>query len=193
MKLIFGFSGNPPHFGHIDVIQQALEQLPLLPLEVIIVPVRRHPFGKKTNDPELILKMARAFEEDVRDICNVQASMIDIEGMLMDLFKLDTVYSADVLQQVKRWGDINEKIMMVFGPDNEKEFANFKHVDYLRDNADIFFAKARKGVRSTHIRQAIMERTTLKNGDDPYEHIPKHTRSVVQFYRDKLFPQEQVA
>lgn len=69
MSLIFGFPA--PYFRHIDVIQQVLVQLSLLPLEVIIVPVRSHPFDKKTNDPELILKLAHAFVQDVRDICNL--------------------------------------------------------------------------------------------------------------------------
>ena len=192
MKLLFGLSGNPPHLGHLNVIQQALGMLPLSPLEVIIVPVKKHPFGKQLNNFSIIFEIVTEFARDASDILNVKCAAIDLEGDIMAKNNIDTVYSVDMLKELQeRYPD--ETIAMCFGPDNKDVFHTFKESQYLEDNAMVLFAKEREPIRSTLIREALENNELLSNGQSPYNYLTKNVKTLVQYHKDTLYPQETIA
>lgn len=103
----FGFAANPPHRGHLEVIEWLAERFDL----VLVCPSAVHAFGKKMVDLEIRKEMCAALLSQLQ-AKNVQ--QIDIEEMLRSD---GPVYSYDVLVALQNIAK-GDKLFLAVGPDN---------------------------------------------------------------------------
>lgn len=174
MILLFGFSANPPHRGHLDVITQAIDAHPGEVSEIIVVPCRKHPFGKALNNFGVVSQLTEAFAKDVECETSIKASFVDIEGSFMALTKKDICYSADVVKMLNISRNCSEGILMCYGSDNKENFHLFFGKEYLEKSTTLFFAQSRLDIRSTKIRQEI------KNGRLPTNMLTKRVHACIE-------------
>ena len=174
MILLFGFSGNPPHRCHLDVISQAIASTDKIITCIVIVPCRKHPFGKKLNNFETISRLASAFAKDVNAELGIRTSMEDLEGAYLSLPRSGEVaYTANVVEMLKITKNTSDGILLCYGPDNKENFKNFKYREFLEENTTLFFAEEKEKCRSTLIREAI------SSGHFPDELLTPNVKQVV--------------
>ena len=103
----FGFAANPPHRGHLEVIEWLAERFD----KVLVGPSVAHAFGKQMQPLEIRKVMCAALISQVQSR-NVQ--MISIEEMLAGD---GPVYSYDVLVAMR---DLfkEHQLFLAVGPDN---------------------------------------------------------------------------
>lgn len=146
---IFGITGNPPHLGHLKVLEIASKELD----EVWVTPVYNHAFGKKFLEYDIRRSMIQAMLEDC-PLDNVFVHDLD-----KDYFEKyhDTVYSYKLLVFLKEtYPQHNFKLIVGednFQPEVWQKF--YKHQEIV-DEFGVVVVKD-QGSHSTDIRNMLQK------------------------------------
>ncbi len=123
---LFGGSFDPPHFGHKEIIKQALQALDIDLL--IVMPTYLNPFKNNSHyDPqtrlELTKEMANEFQKvqvsDFEVLQNEKVATIQTVDYLYNQYKIEKFYviiGADNLEKLHLWNsfeELNEKVEFV--------------------------------------------------------------------------------
>ena len=172
-KAIFGGSFDPPHIGHLEVIQQAIISLNIDKL--IVVPAFLNPFKSKSEAPShLRLKWLK---EMTKEIPKVQVSS----------FEIDLNRPVPSIETVNHFKDEDETYLII-GADNLQKLSlwkSFTELDALvtwvvasRDNIDIpeqfLNLNVNQDVSATQLRQNI---------NDAYLD-PRVRKEIINFYQN---------
>lgn len=146
---IFGITGNPPHLGHLKVLQLASKELE----QVWVTPVYNHAFGKKFLDYDIRRKMIEAMLKD----CIVNNVFVyDLDKQYFEKYH-DTVYSYNLLVFLKeQYPEHNFKLIVGednFKPEVWQKF--YKHQELL-DEFGVIVVKD-QGSHSTDIRNMLQK------------------------------------
>lgn len=147
---VFGSAFNPPHIGHLDVIEQCL----LWANKIIVVPSYAHAFGKRMAPYEQRLALTQAL---VGDMAATHVTVSDIERSLATVDCADKpIYTYDVLDALQQQNQ-QSKFIFVVGPDNAdpSTWQRFYRADDILQRWGIWAAQERVAVRSTHIRSLL--------------------------------------
>lgn len=152
---VFGSAFNPPHRGHEDVIAQALVVFD----HVLVIPNYKHAFGKVMMPFELRLAMAQSLA--VESPTPSRVTVLDVE---CDIAQRKTaagdstpIYTYDVLCELEaRYPQA--QLHFVIGPDNADPiiWRQFYKADEITRRWQLWFAKERIAVRSTLIREGLV-------------------------------------
>lgn len=121
MKIaLYGGSFDPPHKGHVDVVNKALATLNLDKL--IVVPAYRNPFKQEAyaTSQQRFHWLNKIFE--------------DFQNVMVSSFEIDqnrSVASYETVQHYKQNGD---EIFFIIGADNIASLSKWQHFDYLEKN-----------------------------------------------------------
>jgi len=162
-KAIFGGSFDPPHLGHLEVIQQTIISLHID--ELIVVPAFLNPFKSKSYAPaHLRLKWLKAMTEDMPSV-RVSSYEIDQNRAVASIetvrhFKNDDdvylIIGADNLKDLSKWKDFKELDEMVTWVvatrDNIKIPSRFIS---LNVNQDISATRLREQVQEAYLDTSI--------------------------------------
>lgn len=155
-KAIFGGSFDPPHNGHLEIIQQAIISLNID--ELIVVPAFLNPFKSKYEAPShLRLKWLKAMTKGMKSV-------------RVSSFEIDKNRPVPSIETVKHFKD-HDEIYFIIGADNLESLSlwkNFKALDEMvtwvvasRDN--ILIPKAfltldvHQDISATQLRESINE------------------------------------
>ena len=115
---IFGGSFDPPHLGHVDIVDAALSCLNID--KVIVVPAYLNPFKSKVlAPPELRLKWLKEI-------------FFPNKNVEVDDFELTCKRKVPSLETVLHFKDKYEKIYLIIGADNLKNLDKWYGYDELR-------------------------------------------------------------
>ncbi|WP_158527395.1 adenylyltransferase/cytidyltransferase family protein [Pelagibaculum spongiae] len=152
---IYGAAFDPPHLGHMDVVQQLLQQFDA----VWLIPSAKHAFGKQMSDYQLRLKMLEIITTEQIS----ERDRIVISTLEQDLLEIapnqKAIFSFDLLNEVQK-RQPQSHISLVVGPDNAKPDVwkkFYRHQDIERD-FNLIVAEERLPIRSTDCRKLL--RTT---------------------------------
>ena len=149
---VFGSAFNPPHMGHADVINQALEVF----AHVIVVPSFSHAFGKTMAAYSLRLDLVRTLVELHLD-WQQRVIVSDIEEPIAKKKPVnEPIYTFDVLNELETRKPL-EQLVFVVGPDNAEPetWAKFYRAKEIDERWGRWEAKERKKIRSTAIRRQL--------------------------------------
>ncbi len=173
-KAIFGGSFDPPHTGHLAVIQQAITSLDID--ELIVVPAFLNPFKSKSYAPaELRLKWLKAMTENMK---SVRVSSYEID-------QNRAVASIETVKHFK--GD--DDIYLIIGADNLESLSswkNFKELDEMvtwvvatRDDIKIppryISLNVNQNISATQLREKVEEAYLDKS----------IAKEILDFYQNK--------
>lgn len=117
-KAIFGGSFDPPHIGHLEIIQQAITSLNID--ELIVVPAFLNPFKSTSYAPgHLRLKWLKTMTEKMP---KVRVSSYEID-------QKRPVASIETVRHFKN--DEDESIYLIIGADNLKKLSQWKDFETL--------------------------------------------------------------
>lgn len=117
-KAIFGGSFDPPHIGHMDIIQQSLINLNIN--ELIVVPAFLNPFKSTCYAPgTLRLKWLKTMTEKMP---KVRVSSYEID-------QNRPVASIETVRHFKK--DPDETIYLIIGADNLQKLSQWKEYEAL--------------------------------------------------------------
>ena len=120
---IFGGSFDPPHMGHVISVLHLLEQKNFD--IVLIVPCKKHVFGKESSDFSHRLEMCRlAFE--------VFGDRVIVSDMAADL--PEPTYTIDIIRESGASGD---GLRTVIGSDCLEDFSKWKHKEEIEKKAPL--------------------------------------------------------
>lgn len=153
---VYGSAVNPPHLGHLDVVDQLLDLVD----EVVLVPCASHAFGKTMAPFEHRLAMTQALMTQAADPARVR--VLDIERQLALETGGKPVYTYNLLARLAA-DDPRPGVRYVcaFGPDNVRPdvWAKFyRSQDILTDFGRIEVIE-RRSVRSTLVRDLVAQET----------------------------------
>lgn len=150
----FGFAANPPHRGHLEVIEWLAERFDL----VLVAPSAAHAFGKNMQSLEIRKELCEAL---LGQLENTNVQMTDIEEMLA----VDgPVYSYNALKALS-FIYPEDQLFLAVGPDNGDPavWAKFyKGDDILNEFGRVVAPDMGQHKRSTQIRAMIAEGTTYE-------------------------------
>jgi len=161
-KAIFGGTFDPPHSGHLEVIQQVIISLNIEKL--LVVPAFLNPFKSKSEAPSHL--RLEWLKEMTKNMPKVQVSS----------FEIDLNRPVPSIETVKHFQDDDETYFII-GADNLKKLSlwkNFKELDALviwvvatRDNIEIpkefMSLKVNQDISATQLRQNINDAYLDKN------------------------------
>lgn len=162
---LFGITANPPHYGHMEVIEKAAQDLD----EVWVSPVFIHPFGKKFIDYLHRVKMLEMMLKDLK------ATNVFLKHLDKEFFeeKNEMVYSYLLLKHQKE-KEPNLTFKLIVGEDNEKIFDKFKFGQEIISEFGLYVVPD-KGFHSTDIRNAIKENKEVTGTSvDVIDYMNKH-------------------
>lgn len=146
---IFGITGNPPHLGHLKVLQSAAQELD----EVWVSPVYNHAFGKKFLDYDIRKSMIEAM---IADFPLHNVFVYDLDRAYFEKYQ-DTVYSYKLLKFLKEQYPQHD-FKLIVGEDNfvpEVWQRFYKHQEIL-DEFGVVVVKD-QGFHSTDIRNLLQK------------------------------------
>lgn len=146
MKIgLFGITANPPHLGHLAVINEALKEVD----EVWVSLVFKHPFGKNFIDYDDRLKMLNLLLEKA-DLSRVKIKEIDKQ--YFDLYN-KIPYSYNLLSLLKK-DDPEKDFKLIIGEDNYKKevWEKFYEHEKIEENFGLVIIKD-TGLHSTNLRE----------------------------------------
>ncbi len=152
MKIaVFGSAFNPPHRGHMDVIDQLKCKFD----KILLVPSAAHAFGKTTLPIEtraklLNLILADYFPNDKK----VEVSLVEFE-ILKESSEDKPVYSYHLLQKLNLQNPA--EYHLIIGPDNaaaETWSKFYKHKE-IEKEFTVTTVDERRKIRSTVIRELL--------------------------------------
>ena len=173
-KAIFGGSFDPPHTGHLEVIQQAITSLDID--ELIVVPAFLNPFKSKSYAPaKLRLKWLRAMTEN-------------IESVRVSSYEIDQNRAVASIETVSHFKN-SDDIYFIIGADNLESLSswkNFKELDEMvtwvvatRDNIKIppryISLNVNQNISATQLREQVQEAYLDKN----------IAKEILDFYQNK--------
>lgn len=152
MKIaVFGSAFNPPHRGHMDVIEQLKPKFD----KVLLIPSAAHAFGKKPVDIECRSKMLELILGDYfANDPKIEVSLVEFD-MVNNSEDDKPVYSYDLLQYLNQ--ETAAEYHLVIGPDNaasETWQKFYKHKEIENEFA-ITVVDERRKIRSTEIRELL--------------------------------------
>jgi len=173
-KAIFGGSFDPPHIGHLEVIQQAIKSLNID--ELIVVPAFLNPFKSKSYAPaELRLKWLKAMTEKM-------------ESVRVSSYEIDQNRAVASIETVKHFKN-GDDIYLIIGADNLKDLSSwkdFKALDEMvtwvvatRDNIEIpsgyIVLNVNQNISATQLREQVQEAYLDKS----------IAKEILDFYQNK--------
>ncbi len=148
---VFGSAFNPPHRGHMDVIDQLKPKFD----KILLVPSAAHAFGKTPLDIECRTKMLELILSDYfANDSKVELSLIEFD-MLDNANEDKPVYSYDLLQHLNSLNLADYHL--VIGPDNavpETWQKFYKHKE-IESEFGLTIVDERRKIRSTEIRELL--------------------------------------
>ena len=163
---VFGSAFNPPHMGHADVINQALEVFE----RVILVPSFVHAFGKTMAPFDLRLAMTNVLTKHHTDWLQ-RVTVSDIEKAIADRKPANSpIYTYDVLVELESLHP-NDSLTFAVGPDNAnpQTWAKFYNASEIDKRWGHWEAKEQKKIRSTDIREILQSGRQANVNDCPPE------------------------
>ena len=173
-KAIFGGSFDPPHIGHLEVIQQAMISLDID--ELIVVPAFLNPFKSKSYAPaQLRLKWLRSMTEKMNSV-------------RVSSYEIDQNRAVASIETVKHFKN-SDDIYVIIGADNLKglsSWKDFKELDEMvtwvvatRDNIEIpsgyISLDVNQNISATQLREQIQEAYLDKS----------IAKEILDFYQNK--------
>lgn len=148
---VFGSAFNPPHMGHADVVNQALEVFD----QVIMVPSFVHAFGKQMAPFALRVNLTQMLVEYCKWGERVSISSIE-QDIAAQKPKGAPVYTFDVLNKLQA-AHPQQGLVFVVGPDNAQTstWQKFYKADQIEARWGLWAAQERQPIRSTMIRTSI--------------------------------------
>jgi nicotinate-nucleotide adenylyltransferase len=155
-KAIFGGSFDPPHKGHLEIIQQAIISLNID--ELIVVPAFLNPFKSKYEAPShLRLKWLNAMTKGMKKV-------------RVSSFEIDQNRAVASIETVKHFKD-DDELYVIIGADNLESLSlwkNFKELNEMvtwvvasRDNIKIpegyMTLDVNQDISATQLRESINE------------------------------------
>ncbi len=155
---VFGSAFNPPHRGHMDVIDQLKHKFD----KVLLIPSAAHAFGKtplpiETRTEMLSLILADYFPNDPK----VEVSLVEFD-ILKESSEDKPVYSYDLLQKLNQQNPA--EYHLIIGPDNaapEIWCKFYKHKE-IEEEFTVTTVEERRKIRSTEIRELLTNIATDK-------------------------------
>ncbi len=148
---VFGSAFNPPHRGHMDVIDQLRPKFD----KVLLVPSAAHAFGKKPVDIECRTKMLKLILGDYfANDPKIEVSLVEFD-MVEESAEDKPVYSYDLLKQLNSLSPA--EYHLIIGPDNaapETWQKFYKHKE-IEDEFALTIVEERRKIRSTEIRELL--------------------------------------
>ncbi len=173
-KAIFGGSFDPPHLGHLEVIQQAITSLNID--ELIVVPAFLNPFKSKSYAPaSLRLKWLKAMTEEIKPV-------------RVSSYEIDQNRAVASIETVKHFKD-SDDIYLIIGADNLETLSSwkdFKELDEMvtwvvatRDNIKIpsryINLNVNQNISATQLREQVNEAYLDKS----------IAKEILDFYQNK--------
>ena len=155
-KAINGGSFDPPHLGHLEVIQQTIISLNIDKL--IVVPAFLNPFKSKSYAPaELRLKWLKAMTKEMPSVS-------------VSSYEIDQNRSVASIETVRHFKD-DDEIYLIIGADNLEKLSQWKDFEALdamvtwvvatRDNIEIpqkyISLNVNQDISATQLRKQIEE------------------------------------
>lgn len=152
----FGFAANPPHYGHLEIVEWLAERYDL----VLVGPAAAHAFGKILPPLATRMQLCEAWLSYAH-MDNIQ--LTDIEGQLVGD---SMVFSYTVLAELrKQYPDAT--IHLAVGPDNavpETWTRFYRADDIMREFGRVIAPNMGDDKRSTRIRELLASNA-------PYEEL----------------------
>lgn len=148
---VFGSAFNPPHAGHLNVIEQGARVFD----KIILVPSYCHAFGKVMLPFGLRLALTKALILGIELETEIEISTIE-QDIAKHRDDGEPVYTFDVLSALQeRHADCSIRFML--GPDNAKyeTWSKFQRSEEIDKKWGAWIAKEQVFVRSTQIRSLI--------------------------------------
>jgi len=147
---VFGSAFNPPHRGHADVVNQALNAFSA----VVLVPSYAHAFGKTMAPYPVRMELTKTFValhdwgERVQ-VSDIEARLAAAKGAGEPIFTYDVLCALET--------EIPGGITFVVGPDNAnpETWSRFYKSREIDERWGHWEAEERIHVRSTAIREAL--------------------------------------
>jgi len=174
-KAIFGGSFDPPHSGHLEIIQQTIISLNID--ELIVVPAFLNPFKSKYKAPcEMRLKWLKAM--------TVNMPLVKVSS-----FEIDQNRPVPSIETVKHFKDEDETYFII-GADNLEALPSWKSFEELdkmvtwvvasRDNIKIpesfISLDVNQDISATQLRESIDEAYLDKNV----------AKEIIDFYQEPI-------
>jgi nicotinate-nucleotide adenylyltransferase len=150
--VLFGGAFNPPHLGHLIVIQQALELIDTQ--ELWLLPDNLGSFGKKLIPPHHRLKMCQLLIQQLPEKVQLQTKL---ETTLIDQNLTNQTY--DYFQILKQKYS-NDTFSFLIGSDNLKNFKKWHHWQQLLEEIH-FYVYPRSGYQANY----LLKNMTLLESD----------------------------
>lgn len=184
--VLFGGSFNPPHLGHLIVIQQAFEPIPKtvpsLSLgkgrvdELWILPCYRHTFQKNLAPTKQRLKMSRLLIDELSSAIKSKVKLETIETdhrlsgetyealqLLKEKYPNHTftfLMGTDQLKDFKKWGNwrklLEEMPFYIYPRSGYKNDINFPNMTLLESPTQVI-----TNISSTIVRERIINNQTI--------------------------------
>jgi nicotinate-nucleotide adenylyltransferase len=177
MKLaLYGGSFDPPHAGHVAVVQEALRVLPIDKL--IIVPASRNPFK-----PSVTVDGAVRFEW-LKEIFN------SFEKVVISDFEIAHDRSVYTIETVKHYAPLCDELYLIIGADNLEKLSHWHNFGEL--NAMVHWVVAtRDGISipedmirlTTHVP---ISSTDFRSSNASLGLDPKIEKKIITYYKEHL-------
>ena len=179
-KAIFGGSFDPPHIGHLEVIQQAITSLNID--ELIVMPAFLNPFKSSSFAPaDLRLKWLKSM---TKEIPKVSVSSFEVD-------KNRAVASIETVKHFKN----SEELFLIIGADNLSSLSQWKDYETLNEMVTWVVAtrdeipvpskyktlEVHKDISATQLRKQVQEAYIDK----------KIANEVIHFYQEQGSPTMQ--
>ncbi len=150
---LYGSAFNPPHLGHLDVLNQAANAFDL----IYLIPSFNHAFGKQMAPFSQRMSMANALLQDIDSHEKFTVSDIELEIANKQMVK-KPIFTFDVLTQLSIRHP-HAEIKFIVGPDNAdpKVWGQFYNADKIIEKWGLWEAQERRPIRSSLIRQRISQ------------------------------------
>lgn len=172
---IFGSAFNPPTLGHADVIQQLLDSVAVFDT-VLLVPSFKHAFDKRMMDYKARIAMLNIF---ARDLNKDKVEVLAIEH---EICQNDTpVYTYDLLTHIEDALFPDANLSFVIGPDNQQNWHKFYKAKEITERWNIVHANERINVRSTQVRQHLVDNNRFDNlvTAGVHEYLKRHRKNLI--------------
>ncbi|WP_261818083.1 nicotinate-nicotinamide nucleotide adenylyltransferase [Vibrio gallicus] len=149
---VFGSAFNPPHYGHLSVVER-LSHFD----KVLLVPSIAHAWGKEMLDYAVRCELVEAFIGDIR--CR-NVALSRVEQALYN--GIDRVTTFQVLEALQLDSPTDE-FTFVMGPDNLFSFSKFDKSDEILRRWSVLACPQTHDIRSTDIRKKVEHSQEINN------------------------------
>lgn len=177
MKLaLYGGSFDPPHAGHVAVVQEALRVLPID--QLIIVPASRNPFK-----PSVTVDGRVRFEW-LKEIFS------SFEKVMVSDFEITQDRSVYTIETVKHFAPLCNELYLIIGADNLEKLPHWHNFDELNamvhwvvaDRDGIFVPKNMVRL-ATH---APISSTDFRSSNVSLGLEPEIEKKIITYYKEHL-------